>query len=63
MRNASGHEGENERQWKRCEQEQVQLGSFLEVSGCSHVKQLQRIGTIWKTSFPGTPPIAWKLLP
>ena len=31
MRNASGHEGENERQWKRCEQEQVQLGSFLEV--------------------------------
>ena len=28
MRNASGHEGENERQWKRCEQEQVQLGSF-----------------------------------
>ena len=30
----------------------------LEVSGCSRVKQLQRIGTIWKTSFPGTPPIA-----
>ena len=51
MRNASGHQGKNERQWKK---EMVNLNTynissikrvtrkFLEVSRCSRAKQRQR---------------------
>ena len=46
MRNASGHQGENERQSNKSEQEQIQhflhrthvTRKFLEVSLCSHAK-------------------------
>ena len=63
-KNATCDEGENEDKWKRCEHEQVQQFvdkvCKLEVSGC-HVKQWCIIEKNWH-SFPGTPPIAWKLL-
>ena len=48
MRNASGHQGENERQWKKSEQEHDTsaikhvTSTFLEVSRCNRAKQRQR---------------------
>ena len=50
MRNASGYLGENERQWKKSEQENVRhflhkttaTRKLLEVSRCSRAKQRQR---------------------
>jgi len=42
--NASGHQGENERQWKKSQQEHIKrvTRKFLEVSRCSRAKQQQR---------------------
>ena len=50
MRNASGHQGENERQWqKNVNKNKYEISSikpvtrkFLEVSRCSRAKQRQR---------------------
>ena len=47
MRNASGHQGENERQLKKqktkSDQERIRATrKFLEVSRCSRAKQRQR---------------------
>ena len=43
--NASGHQGENERQRKKSQQEHIKHATrkFLEVSGCSRAKQRQRL--------------------
>ena len=35
-------QGENERQWKKCERKKCVAKKFLEVSRCSRAKQLQR---------------------
>ena len=50
MRNASGHQGENERQWKIVNRNTYNISSikrvtmrFLEVSRSSRAKQRQRI--------------------
>ena len=42
--NASGHQGENEPQRKKSQQEHIkhETRTFLEVSGCSRAKQRQR---------------------
>ena len=49
MRNASGHLGTNERQWKKVNKNTYDISSikrvtrkFLKVSRCSHAKQGQR---------------------
>ena len=49
MRNARGHQGENEQQWKKKRKEHSDIYSikrvirkFLEVSRCSHAKQRHR---------------------
>ena len=47
MRNASGHEGENKRQWKKSDTYDISSSKrvsrkFLEVSRCGRTKQRQR---------------------
>ena len=49
IRNASGHLGENERQWKKVNKNTYDISSikrvartFLEVSRCTRAKQRQR---------------------
>ena len=49
MRNASGHLGENERQWKKVNKNTYEISSIkrvtrklLEASRCSRAKQQQR---------------------
>ena len=54
IRNASGHLGENERQWKKVNKNTYDISSikrvarkFLEVSCCSLTKQRQRNVQKW----------------